>query len=132
MKFAHLINSTGGAAADVNPRTTPATVPSSSVFRNDAHFVAVALEGTAGQTGTVQLWGLDDVDEQKPAAERKWYQVGNAFDVDVGQIVGPSGPIGSGGSAVTVRVPCPRGNVYLQVTTRPAANAVFKLLTLPN
>lgn len=137
------IDSAGGAAADVDPRTTPQSVQDKSILRipdtvpgtdTAPKTLALALEGTSAQTMTVQLWVLDDPMAQQivgnqddltaERAARRYYKYGDALTLTVGQVHLLTAVAGA---STAVQAPCPVGRVYFQVTTRPAANAVLKV-----
>lgn len=145
MRFPIQIRSTGGAAADPDPRTSPTTVPEGNIGRipdsmpntdQSPRVLGIALEGTAGQTATVQLWVLEDAamvqsaQTDDPLAEkpsRKYYSYGDPIALSVGAVRSGAVESGSGANAVVVPLPCPVGRVYIQVTARPAADAILKL-----
>ncbi len=141
MLFPIQIPIVGGAAADPSPRTDPVAVPDKLTGRipdyvpstdSAPRALMLALEGTAAQTATVQLWVCEeDARALQPFSDspndgkalRKWYQYGAALTVTVGsaQLVG-----GTAGASTAVQLPCPTGLVYFQVTTKPAADATLK------
>ncbi|CAB4154576.1 hypothetical protein UFOVP650_17 [uncultured Caudovirales phage] len=125
-----------------DPRSAPQSVPDNAVIRvpdslpgsgQAPQTLVVALEGTATQTATVQPWVLDEGgnpsseafanDPTAARAGRKWYKYGAALTVTVGEAQTLTAVAGS---ATTIKMPCPTGRIYLQVTTHPAANATLK------
>jgi len=137
------IPSTGGAAADPDPRTSPEQVPDRNVGDVPATMLGtdqspqtlvVALEGTTGQSATIQLWTIEDpvntqiiADPKAEKAARRYYSVGEPLTLSVGDALTFIGEQGSGANVLIAKVPCPIGRVYLQVTTRPAADATIKV-----
>lgn len=126
------IKITGGQADSPDPRGAPAVVasippellkdtPTTITGTDKAPTVAlVTLEGTAGQTVTVQPWVLDEpqgkpeqADDPKSGdAARKFYSFGNTVVVTVGAV-----------SSIPI---CP-GRIYYRLTAAPAADATLKI-----
>lgn len=126
------IKITGGQADSPDPRGAPNVVasippellkdtPGTITGTDKAPTTALlALEGTAGQTVTVQAWVLDepqgkqaDLDDPKVNdSARKFYSLGATVLVTVG--------------AITQLTICP-GRIYYRLTLAPAADAVLKI-----
>jgi len=119
---------TGGQASTVDPRTTPADVPANLIkttpptLNNTDQPPSVtvfALEGTAAQTVTCQMFALDESVEvpfaDSPSAvnaARRFYSVAASFVITVG--------------ALSYARALP-GKIYYRLTAAPAADATLKI-----
>lgn len=133
----------GAAETNPNPRSSPTTVPEKNLIvipdvetgtDESPKSLVLVLEGTAANTAVVQPWIVDDTVNPKnlqfaeefvtEKANRKYYQYGTAVTLTVGvaQLL-----VGTAGASTTVPLPAPKGRVYLQVTTGPAAAADLKV-----
>jgi len=114
-----------GAAADPDPRANPESVPQDRVLwlgeripQTDAQpaSLALALEGTAGNTCGVVLFASYDDPQRVTPANQRWYQLNaSAITVTVGSIV---------------RAPAIPGRIYVRVTTASAAASTLKAMAL--
>lgn len=122
-------------ATTPDPRATPDTVPEQYIFTvtpnpNSSPDVPVtamlaALEGTAADTATFELWALDEpfnppgIFPQVPqaAAERRFYKLVAATAVIVGNTL--------------LLTPAYPGRVYLRCTVAPTAEVTVKLAPSP-
>jgi hypothetical protein len=118
-----------GGATTANPRTDPDDVVAGSVLRATAFIsntdtpprrTMLALEGSAGNTATVQLWVRDTKEphayvEPGPGevSGAEWYELGVPVALTVGE--------------AAFGEPIPEGQFYLQVTVASAAASEIKL-----
>lgn len=111
----------GGAAADVSPVTSPGLVPESRICTvrdripstdSEPCALRIGLLGTATQTAVVSIWMCVDSENVRTVSveNRRWLLLQSGVTLTVG-------------SMTRVRA-CP-GNIYVQVTTVPAANATL-------
>lgn len=128
MRFEYIALAAGAADAP-DPRSTPATVPATHIKETPATVtgtdrnpssVHLTLEGTAGQTVTVQQFALDETqndprfadDPNQGAGARRFYSLGSTQVVTVGAI------------ATLTALP---GKVYYRTTSAPVAASVLKI-----
>lgn len=114
-----------GAAEDPDPRAAPATIPPDRILSAGDRIVetdeqpaslALALEGTAGNTCQVTLWHSFDDPQRVSPVDQRWYSLtAAAITVTVG---------------ATIRAPILPGRTYVRVTVASAANSVLKARVL--
>lgn len=121
------------AGVDVDPRATPATVRDDRLFEipdtlrgsdGEVKRLLLALEGTAGQSATLEVYALDEATGPQRTADsptagkdaRRFYRA------DTAGIVVPVGSL----RQFTENLPS-KGTVYLRVTVAPAAAATLKV-----
>lgn len=132
MRFDARIPVASAAAATAecpDPASSPGTVPAKYVFelgfalgasQTPMRRILLALDGTAGETLTVELWAVDDAtwpdqnadDPSAGLAARRFYRVGAAATTVTAKQV----------EEITAEVPA-RGRVYARVTGGTLASA---------
>ena len=134
MRFEHVRSITGGQAADPDPRTNPGDVPFQALLKCPETLgnsdtipgrLILALEGTAAQTASVEIWALDEppaspnvgnVPSQAQRAARQFHEATAA------PIVVTVGALAEHASIM----PMP-GIIYVRITAAPAGDAVLKV-----
>lgn len=126
----------GGASADPDPRGVPsviATVPSAAMMsippvlpRTDTTpwRLLLALDGTAGQTATVEVWALTETQHPGAPPPLLTYDELGARDFHLAA-AGTIITVGTLAEVLDV-IPGP-GRIYVRVTVFPAANATLKV-----
>lgn len=122
------ISKTSATATTADPRA--AAIPVKDVFLVEPCLLNtdsppavsyVTLEGTAGNTATVQLWILDDTGfsgtSEIDYSTAEWYSLGSPLALTVG--------------ALTEGPAIPGGRAYVEVTVASAAASVVKVGSAP-
>lgn len=144
MQFPIAIPIAGGGSNDPSPRTDPSAVPDHLVGTISGHIpsstgapraLVLALEGTATQTATVQVWVQEEQtlaqtqfndDPNTAKAARRFYAYGDPITLTVGSAQ-PLLTTVDANTGLIQLAPCPVGRVYFQITSKPAAAATLKV-----